>query len=63
MQDEKLIVLEPAKIFASFAESKGWKNLAKEYLDDENNDYSSDITADSRSRALFSALMDKLQAK
>ena len=63
MQDEKLIVLEAGEEFASFAESKGWKNLAKEYLDDENNDYSSDITADSRSRALFSALMDKLQAK
>jgi hypothetical protein len=62
MQDEKLIVLEAGEEFDSFAKSKGWKNLAEEYLD-ADNDYSSSVTADSNSRTLFSALMDKLQAK
>jgi len=63
LQDEKLIVLEAGEEFGSFAVGKGWKNLAEEYLDDENNDYSSNVAVDSHSRALFSALMRKLQAK
>jgi hypothetical protein len=63
MQDEKLIVLEAGEEFCFFAESKGWKNLAEEYLDDENKNESSDVADDSRSIELFSALMRKLQAK
>lgn len=58
LQDDKLIVLEAAEEFGSFASSKGWKNLAEEYLDDETH-----MAVDSRSFGLFSALMRKLQAK
>lgn len=63
MQDEKLIVLEAGEEFGAFAGSKGWKNLAEEYLDDENKDYSPDVAGDSVSIELFSALMRKLRAK
>jgi hypothetical protein len=62
LQDEKLIVLEAGEEFGSFAASKGWKNLAEEYLDDVNNDDSPNVAVDSHSRALFSALMRKLQS-
>ncbi|OGB24488.1 MAG: hypothetical protein A3I66_10795 [Burkholderiales bacterium RIFCSPLOWO2_02_FULL_57_36] len=56
LQDDKLIVLEAGEEFGSFAASKGWKNLAEAYVDDEDAD-------DSHSRNLFSALMQKLQVK
>lgn len=63
LQDEKLIVLEAGEEFGTFAASKGWKNLAEEYLDDENKENPPQVAVDSRSSALFSALMRKLQAK
>lgn len=63
LQDEKLIVLEAGEEFGSFATSKGWKNLAEEYPDDERKEFLPDVAVDSRSGALFSALMRKLQAK
>lgn len=63
LQDEKLIVLEAGEEFCSFAASKGWKNLAEDYIDDENDDDSFNVTVDSRSSALFSALMRRLQTK
>lgn len=59
LQDEKLIVLEAGEEFAAFAASKGWKNLAEAYLDDEARDW----PADAASQAAFVALMRKLQAR
>lgn len=56
LQDDKLIVLEAPEEFGAFAASKGWKNLAEAYLDEQNAD-------DADSRMLFSALMRKLQVK
>jgi hypothetical protein len=56
LQDDKLIVLEAGEEFGSFAASKGWKNLAEAYVDEEDAD-------DADSRLLFSALMRKLRAK
>ncbi len=35
LQDKKLIVLEAPEEFNVFAASKGWKNLAEEFDDDE----------------------------
>ena len=35
LQDSKLIVLEAPEEFNAFAASKGWKNLAEEFDDDE----------------------------
>jgi hypothetical protein len=35
LQDKKLIVLEAPEEFNAFAASKGWKNLAEEFDDDE----------------------------
>lgn len=55
-QDDKLIVLEAGEEFGVFAASKGWKNLAEAYADEDDGD-------DSQSRMVFSALMRKLQAK
>jgi hypothetical protein len=64
LQDDKLIVLEAPEEFGRFAASKGWKNLAEEYLND-NDEASSpgDIMIDPVSRRLFSALMRKLNVK
>ena len=56
LQDDKLIVLEAGEEFGSFAASKGWKNLAEAYADEEDSN-------DSQSRILFSDLMRKLRAK
>jgi hypothetical protein len=62
MQDENLIVLEAGEEFAAFAASKGWKNLANEYLEDENQDGWSDAASDSASTDIFAALMRRLRA-
>ena len=35
LQDKKLVVLEAPEEFNAFAASKGWKNLAEEFEDDE----------------------------
>jgi len=64
LQDDKLIVLEAPEEFGRFAASKGWKNLATEYADDNEEAMSSDaIMGDPVSRALFSGLMQKLRVK
>lgn len=64
LQDDTLIVLEAPEAFGVFAASKGWKNLAEEYVDDEDsNDYPSAAAADAVSHGLFSALMQKLREK
>ncbi|MES2740096.1 MAG: hypothetical protein V4754_03990 [Pseudomonadota bacterium] len=36
LQDKKLIVLEAPEQFNAFAASKGWKNLAEQFGDDES---------------------------
>jgi hypothetical protein len=56
LQDDKLIVLEAGEEFGSFAASKGWKNLAEAYLEE-------DAAGDSDSHQLYAALMRRLQAK
>ncbi len=38
LQDDKLIVLEAPEEFNAFAESKGWKNLADEFADEDSSD-------------------------
>jgi hypothetical protein len=64
LQDDKLIVLEAPEEFSRFAASKGWKNLAEEYADDNDEAFSSgDIIIDPGSRILFSALMRRLSVK
>jgi hypothetical protein len=64
LQDDMLIVLEAPEEFNRFAASKGWKNLAEEYADD-NDDVSAsrDVMTDPASHTLFSALMRKLRVK
>ncbi|MEO8600524.1 MAG: hypothetical protein ABI656_11920, partial [bacterium] len=43
-QDDKLIVLEAPEEFNVFAASKGWKNLAEEFPeDDSHQDWSQDF--------------------
>jgi hypothetical protein len=59
MQDEMLMVLEAPEEFGQFAVTKGWKNLAEEYIDgDEDN--SSELASEALSLAHFSELMQKL---
>ena len=38
LQDDKLIVLEAPEAFNAFAESRGWKNLAAEFADEDDTD-------------------------
>lgn len=60
-QDDKLIVLEAPEAFGHFAASRGWKNLAETYEDDEAHAAASgDATMDPRAQAEFDALMKKL---
>lgn len=63
LQDDKLIVLEAGEQFNSFAASKGWKNLAEAYLDENHNDITSEVAIDADSQQVFSALMKKLRQK
>lgn len=63
-QDDKLIVLEAPEEFGHFAASRGWKNLAETYEDDDANAAASgDATMDPRAQAAFDALMKKLGVK
>ena len=64
LQDDKLIVLEAPEEFGHFAASKGWKNLAEEYADE--NSYTtlpSDAMSDPVAQAAFDALMRRLAVK
>lgn len=64
MQDDKLIVLEAPEEFGQFAASKGWKNLAEEYVDDGAcAAASADAIADPVAQAAFDALMRRLAVK
>ncbi|HJV83043.1 hypothetical protein [Noviherbaspirillum sp.] len=63
LQDDKLIVLEAPEEFGRFAASKGWKNLAEAYADDDAAVASGDIISDSVSHTVFSDLMRRLKVK
>jgi len=65
LQDDKLIVLEAPEAFNAFAASRGWRNLAEEFLDDETD--AADMSAvglgsTSASSTLLDALMRKFKA-
>ena len=55
LQDDKLVVLEATEEFNTFAAHKGWKNLAEEFDDDE------DDLADAASSTQLDALMRKFR--
>lgn len=62
LQDERLIVLEAPEAFSGFAATKGWKDLAEDYV--EGNDSSAgDNIIDPASHAVFSALMCRLRLR
>ncbi|OWW20157.1 hypothetical protein [Noviherbaspirillum denitrificans] len=63
MQDDKLIVLEAPEEFGRFAESKGWKNLAAAYAEEEGGIEPDDSAHDVHARAAFDALMHRLGVK
>lgn len=61
LQDEHLIVLEAPEAFGDFAKSRGWRNLAEEYADEERTEASSEtIMTDAHAGQVYSALMRKL---
>ncbi|PFH04612.1 hypothetical protein BCF11_5396 [Collimonas sp. PA-H2] len=64
LQDDKLIVLEAPEEFNAFAASKGWKNLAEEFAEDDQEDWhgedSSSGSAPSSSK--LDALKNKFKA-
>jgi len=65
LQDDKLIVLEAPEAFNIFAASRGWKNLAEEFLDDETdiaNVSVMELGGTSASSTLLDALMRKFKA-
>ncbi len=51
LQDDKLIVLQAPESFNDFAASKGWRNLAEEFADDDE-----DLLPDASIAALASAM-------
>jgi hypothetical protein len=58
LQDDKLVVLEAPEEFNEFAARKGWKNLAEEFDDDED-----DLAAgDAASNTQLDALMRKFKS-
>lgn len=62
LQDEKLIVLEAPEAFNAFATSRGWKNLAEEFADEEAEVAPVHLGAVAPSSALLDALMRKFKA-
>lgn len=70
LQDDKLIVLEAPEEFNAFAESKGWKNLAEEFAEEDSNEFpenpETDASAgnnrpDSASKIQLDALLRKFK--
>lgn len=61
LQDEGMIVLEAPEEFGDFAASKGWRNLADAYADDDARASGEDL-GDPDSHAVFAALMRRLNA-
>jgi len=60
LQDDKLIVLEAPEEFNAFAASKGWKDLAAEFAEQEQEDWHSE---DSNGAAPSSSKLDALKNK
>lgn len=60
LQDDKLIVLEAPEEFNAFAASKGWKNLAEEFADDDAGQAEAD-SAGSASPGQLDALLRKFK--
>jgi hypothetical protein len=64
LQDDKLIVLEAPEEFNTFAASKGWKNLAEEFADaDEDDSAAENSPADAVSSQQLDALLRKFKGK
>lgn len=55
LQDDKVIVLEAPEAFNAFAASRGWKNLAEEFAEDEADG------GHAPSHAVLDALMQKFK--
>ena len=60
LQDDKLVVLEAPEEFNEFAARKGWKNLAEEFDDDEDDLMTG--AGDAASGTQLDALMRKFKA-
>lgn len=62
LQDDKLIVLEAPEAFNAFAASRGWKDLADEFAEDEPETASGVGAPNAPSSTLLDALMRKFKA-
>ncbi len=62
LQDDKLIVLEAPEGFNAFAASRGWKNLAEEFAEDEAQADAGAAGTQPPSGTLLDALMRKFKA-
>ena len=62
LQDDQVIVLEAPEAFNAFATSRGWKNLAEEFAEDESDTAADGASAPGASTALLDALMRKFKA-
>jgi hypothetical protein len=60
LQDDKLIVLEAPEEFNDFAASKGWKNLADEFADEQDAE-ADDTPAQAASSSKLDALKNKFK--
>jgi hypothetical protein len=60
LQDEKQVVLEAPEEFNGFAARKGWKNLAEEF--DEDEDDLAESAADPAAASQLDALLRKFKA-
>lgn len=63
LQEDKLIVLEAGEEFLPFAGSKGWKDLAAEYAEDEDTGDGTAAQGTPASSAMLAALMEKLKTR
>ena len=61
LQDERLIVLEAPEAFNAFAASRGWKNLAEEFAEEDADSATSGMPG-APSTTLLDALMRKFKA-
>ncbi|GAC1407100.1 MAG: hypothetical protein NVSMB6_04270 [Burkholderiaceae bacterium] len=62
LQDDKLIVLEAPEAFNAFAATRGWKNLADEFAEDEPEAAFDSGASSGPTSALLDALMRKFKA-
>ncbi|WP_344762804.1 hypothetical protein [Actimicrobium antarcticum] len=63
LQDDKLIVLEAPEDFIVFAESRGWKNLAEEFADDDEISDEQAASVAPAASAQLDALLRKFKSK